>query len=265
LYHEYARGRQTLAFLEQKTGKTKRTLQKHFNQLSPYTGEIFVPLEPVALLMDATFFSRRDGLLIARKHGKNLLWQRIETESVSEYEKLLNNLQNAGVQFSSFTIDGRTGVLRFLLRKYQGIPVQLCQFHQVQIMTRYLTKRPKTDAGKTLRALTLTLPSSSGVDFTARLEKWYEQSKSFLDEKTLSNDKKRGWHYTHRRIRSAVRSLRRNLPYLFTFEGFPDRNIPKTTNSCDGFFSHLKSWLNVHRGLRDDRKWKMLHYLLENN
>ena len=38
---------------------------------------------------------------------------------------------------------------------FPGIPAQLCQFHQVKTVSRYLTCNPKTAAGKALWRLTL--------------------------------------------------------------------------------------------------------------
>ncbi len=56
-------------------------------------------------------------------------------------------------------------------------------------------------------------------------------------------------YYIHKRLRSAYRSLKTNLPWLFTWYGFIDLKIPNTTNAIDGHFSDLKRKLNNHNGL----------------
>lgn len=221
-----------------------------------------IPQKPVNLVLDATFFQRREGVLVARGNRKNILWQEIETESVDVYKSLLNDLIAADVRLLSCTIDGRRGILQLLQSKFPGLPIQLCQFHQVQTVTRYLSKRPKLPAGKELRNLTLTLSKTRRKIFTEKLLKWHEKWKSFLQEKTENSATNR-WCYTHRRIRSAYRSLHTNLPWLFTYQDFPELNIPNTTNSCDGSFAHWKNKIKIHRGLARKRKRKMLHYLLE--
>ena len=66
------------------------------------------------------------------------------------------------------------------------------------------------------------------------------------------------WHYTHKRLRSAYRSLRLNLPYLFTYQKYPELNIPNTTNSLDGCFAYLKELVRVHRGSSRNLKNKIL-------
>lgn len=214
--------------------------------------------------MDATFFTKKDGVLVMRAHSKNLIWKKVETEKAEDYEELVSMLQSAGICFASFTIDGKRGILHMLLKKFSGIPIQYCQFHQIQIITRYLSKKPKLEAGKELRGLTLTLSKTDRKTFTDDLSKWHEKWESFLSEKTIDPITKR-WHFTHSRLKSAHRSLKTNLPYLFTYLDFPRLKIPNTTNSCDGSFAHWKGKLGVHRGLAKERKRKMMNYLLENS
>jgi len=50
-----------------------------------------------------------------------------------------------------------------------------------------------------------------------------------------------GLNYTHPRIRAAYRSLRTNLPYLFTYKNYKYLSISNTTNALEGgVFSHMK-------------------------
>ena len=42
------------------------------------------------------------------------------------------------------------------------------------------------------------------------------------------------WYYTHKKVRSAYRSLKTNLPNLFTYQRYLALNIPNTTNTIDG-------------------------------
>lgn len=69
----------------------------------------------------------------------------------------------------------------------------------------------------------------------------------------------------HRRLRSARRSLKTNLPFLFTYKYYAELQIPNTTNSCDGSFAHWKQKLKIHRGLREDRRNKVINFLLNDS
>jgi len=140
----------------------------------------------------------------------------------------------------------------------------MCQFHQIAIMTRYLTTRPKLIAGQTLRHIALCIPKSNEGEMKEVLNVWHEKWKDFLKEKTF-NPQTRRWFYTHKRLRSAFRSIKRNLPILYTHQKYPELNIPNTTNSLDGTFSHLKDMLRIHRGLKKSRKLKMIDEILSKN
>lgn len=54
-----------------------------------------------------------------------------------------------------------------------------------------------------------------------------------------------------------------NLPRLFTYQRHPNLNIPNTTNTLDGMFSQIKNRLAVHRGLRRDRRFKLISEILQ--
>jgi hypothetical protein len=78
-------------------------------------------------------------------------------------------LETKGWEFLAVVVDGRRGFLNV----FNGIPVQMCQFHQIKQVTKYLTRRLKTDAGKELRDLTLTLTEADETTFTNALNEWH--------------------------------------------------------------------------------------------
>ncbi len=166
-------------------------------------------------------------------------------------------LEEQGWVFTAAVVDGRRG----LATVFRDIPVQICQFHQMKTVTKYLTRRPKTDAGKALRAIALTLAKSTEKEFTASLATWHARWKTIILEKTLVVGTKH-WYYTHKNVRGAYRSLEGNLRLLFTYQKYLELNIPNTTNSLDGFFSQLKSKLGDHRGLSKENRYRLISELL---
>jgi len=64
--------------------------------------------------------------------------------------------------------------------------------------------------------------------------------------------------YIHTKLRSAYRSLKTNLPWLFTWYDNMDLQIPNTTNAIDGHFADLKNKLRCHNGLSIERKKKFI-------
>ena len=146
-------------------------------------------------------------------------------------------------------LDGKRGVREI----FKDIPVQMCHFHQKQIIRRYLTNQPKLEASIELKEIVNNLTNTNEKKFIKQLNNWHSKWKDFLKEKTINPETNR-WCYTHKRLKSAYRSLKTNLPYLFTYQKYPNLNIPNTTNSLDGYFNILKSLINVHRGLNKERR-----------
>ena len=72
--------------------------------------------------------------------------------------------------------------------------------------------------------------------FEGGLGLWYDKWKIFLNGRTVNIETGKS-HYTHKRLRSAYRSLKTNSKWLFTWYDYIDLNIPNTTNGIDGHFS----------------------------
>lgn len=206
-----------------------------------------------------TFIRRAYGIAVIRAVNlkKNLAWKMSQTETVRVYQELRFELEKQGFEIEAAVIDGKLG----LFDVFWDVPIQMCHFHQIQIVNRYLTTRPKLQASIELRRIALRIPQSHEDEIRRMLDGWHESWEGFLKEKTF-NPETRRWFYTHRRIRSAYRSLRKHLPLLYTYQRYPELHIPNTTNSLDGSFSHLKDMLRIHRGLKKDRKLKLIDEIL---
>jgi hypothetical protein len=168
-------------------------------------------------------------------------------------------VEKQGFTLSAIVLDGRPGVRNV----FSDIPVQMCHFHQKKIIQRHLTLNPKLDAGIELKAIADKLCNSDEPQFADKLNSWHAKWHDFLKERTTDPITRR-WHYTHRRVRSAYASLKKNLPYLFTYQNYPELNIPNTTNSLDGSFAHLKELTRVHRGFTETLKNKIIEEILGN-
>lgn len=212
----------------------------------------------VVLVFDATHLGE-DILLVARspEEKKNVGWAWITEETKEAYHLLKQDIERRGYMIRAVVLDGRTGIPRV----FEGLPVQICQFHIQQIIRRKLTLRPETEAGKELLTIGLNIVKYDEEKLKKDLHIWYTKHENFLQEKTYITGSKR-WRYTHRRVRSAYASLNKSLPYLFTYQKYPELNIPNTTNSLDGFWSRLKNLLSAHRGKTKERVRKMVTEIL---
>ncbi|MDO4777195.1 MAG: hypothetical protein Q4A06_07025 [Cardiobacteriaceae bacterium] len=205
--------------------------------------------------MDTTYFGRQYGIIVLYDSiSKQALFvEEVRYESNALYLEGIRCLQEKCTSIQSITCNERRG----LEKLFPGIPTQLCQFHQMQIINRYLTRNPKSLAAHELKALALTLKNSTQTGFEAALQAWHEQHEAFLDERT-TNPLTHQSRYPHFRLRSACHSLKRNLPHLFTFERYPDLGIHNTTNLLEGRFADLKAKLRCHQGMKKENKVRFI-------
>jgi len=257
VWNAYTNKKQTLRELADTYGKSHVWVRK---QLDAHT--ISLPtIEPssTVLVADTTFWGRQYGVMVFRSWTlkKNIWWGEVASEKVAHYHYARKHLESLGWTFTAVVVDGRRG----LANVFKDIPVQVCQFHQLQTVTKYLTRRPKTEAGQELRTLTLTLTKTDETTFTKALQDYEQTWKHFLNEKTIVIGLNRP-QYTHKNVRSALRSLQTNLPNLFTYLRYPKLGIPNTTNTIDGYFASVKKKTAAHHGLRRDRRFRVISELL---
>jgi hypothetical protein len=263
LFEEYFYHRKTLKELAKEYGHSRAWVQERIHQYGPSVRGRYP--RPVVLVIDATFFGkRRDkfGVLVAKDpHRSEMIAYRfITSETLEEYLLLRKSIESKGYEIKAVVTDGKPG----LFGLFEGIPLQMCHFHQQAILTRYLTRSPRMKASMDLKRIGGYLGKITQRRFTLLLNAWLNRHQSFFDEK-VPDDSKRGWHYKHKRLRSAYHSLRRHLPWLYTYRRYPELQIPNTTNTLDGgLFSPLKDLLKVHRGISRDLKTKLIIDYLEN-
>lgn len=209
-------------------------------------------------IMDCVYFRRVCVYLVIRNwYGQiNIFFKRILYETIGDYVAAITLLESKNYIIDGIVVDGRKGVFEALSPRF---PIQMCQFHQKQIVRRYLTLNPQTEAGRALREIVKELTLCDRQWFELLLDVWEFKYGKFIKERTVDAETK-SWNYTHKRLRSAYRSLRKNLPYLFTYQTV--KNMPNTTNSLDSFFGHLKDAVSIHRGLKLHRKTKLIEHLI---
>ncbi len=257
LWVDHVHGNQTLENLSIRYGVSTRTIRRKLDKVCINFPQY--KSGKCVIVMDTCYFGRSFGVMVFRDEPlrRNLLWIYVNHETLKAYINGIQWLKERSWNILGIVCDGKRG----LFHAFGNVPVQMCQFHQVQIVIRYITRNPKLEAGKELKIIVLQLTHSDRQEFESMLTTWEQKWKSFLQEKTRNQETGK-LHYTHARLRSAIRSLKTNLPFLFTYQDYTNRSIPNTTNSLEGTFSMLKRKLRNHPGIKAWRKKKMIDQIL---
>lgn len=210
--------------------------------------------------MDTTYWGRNFGVMLFKDAytKENLLKYYVKHETNALYVQGIHELQSLGFDVIAIVCDGRKG----LIQSFNDIPVQMCQFHQSAIIRRYLTKKPKLEVAKELLKVVDLMKQTDKESFVGALGLWFNEWENFLNERTVNPLTNKSF-YTHKRLRSAYRSLKNNLPWLFTWYEYLELRIPNTTNAIDGHFADLKNKLRNHNGLSKERKMKFIDGFLK--
>lgn len=210
--------------------------------------------------MDTTYWGTCFGVMLFKDAitNENILKYYVKTETNALYKQGIEQLKSTGFIIIGIVCDGRKG----LINSFKGIPVQMCQFHQAAIIRRYITKNPRMTAAIELKEITALMKQTDKESFEGALNEWYIKWRSFLNKRTVNEETGKSF-YTHKRLRSAYRSLKTNLKWLFTWYDYIDLGIPNTTGAIEGHFADLKNKLRNHNGLSIERKKKFIDEFLK--
>lgn len=244
--------RQTFKTLSRDSGLSIDTLQRIFYAFLERSPSIKIRKRPaINLRIDATYF-RQFCLLCYQDHfdGYTQLIRFSDGERYEEIREDLNNLIKLGLRIESITTDGHKSILKAIKKSVPDVIVQRCLVHIQRMCFLWLTRYPRHPSGVELRSLVTLLlwvkKENDRLYWIKEFESWYSRHEDYLQEKTINLKTGRYW-YTHKLLRRSYSMLKRALPNMFHYLANPD--IPSTTNGIEGYFSHLKNHLDLHRGL----------------
>ena len=257
---DYVEGKQTLLQLASKYKVSERTIRRYLESMRFVRKK--AKYKEVTVQLDTTYWGRRFGLMVIKDALRNkVLWHKyVYNETIGQYMEGISWLESQGFKIYGAVIDGMRGLAQALY----PIPVQMCQFHQILIIRRYLTQEPDLDASSELLNLVKSITKMDKESFIGAFNEWYDRYKDVLNERV--HDKRIKRHtppYMRPKLRSAYLSLKRNMPLLWTFYDHPETGLPNTNNAIEGLFSDIKSKLRAHRGIsRDNRKKLLDEYIM---
>ena len=259
---DYVDGKQTLQQLAIKYGVNERTIRRDLEKMR-YVQKIS-RYKQVTIQMDTTYWGRNFGLMVIRDAQRNkVLWRKYVThETIADYMEGIHWLEKNNFKIYGVVIDGIKGLAKAL----SPYPVQLCQFHQMLIVRRYITQDPDIEASRALLCLVGDMTKMDKESFVGLLSEWYEKYKDIVNERVQDRRIKRKTPpYMRPRLRSAYLSLKRNMPLLWTFYEHPEIGLPNTNNGLEGLFSDLKTKVRVHSGIGKINRMKLIDEYIKRN
>ena len=194
LWDDYLTANRTIYDLSTLYKCSERTIRRRLSLVA----DSFTATYPksAVIILDTTYFSRTFGVMLFQdaSSGKILYRKFVKNETNRDYLDGLRYIAERGTVIKAVVCDGHVG----LLQAISFCPVQMCQFHQFQIVRRLLTNNPHLPAGVELLALMRRMFSMRKEEFITAFDKWCDKWKEFLNERTLLISGKTT--YTHRKL-----------------------------------------------------------------
>ena len=250
LWRSYQDGKQTVAELAAALGVSESTIKRRLREIEREWEQPVLP-EGGIVHLDATYWGRNSGVMLAldERTGRPLYLAFIEHEKVQDYVDAIHSIDGRGCVIRGTVIDG----MRSLFEELRCYRIQMCQYHMIQIVQRYLTQHPKLIAARELNALVGSITTKREADFVKEYKDWKSKWQEMLNRRSILKSGKT--RFTHRRLRSAMYSIDFYLPYLFTYQQPGCEGMPNTNNKIEGTFTDLKKNLPNHSGMsRENRK-----------
>ena len=257
---DYVESKQTLEQLATKYGVCEKTIRRDLEGMR-YIHKI-AKHKDVTVQMDTTYWGRNFGLMVIKDALRGVvLWHKyVRHETIAQYVEGIEWLKGNGFRIYGIVIDGMKGLPQAL----KPIPVQMCQFHQMLIVRRYLTQNPDIEASQELLNLINIIAKTDKESFCGAFNEWYEKYRDVVNERVHDKRIKRITPpYMRPKLRSAYLSIKRNMPLLWTFYDHPETGLPNTNNALEAVFSDLKTKVRVHRGISRGNRKKLIDECLK--
>ncbi len=252
-FERWILGKQTLRQLSVQSGYSEKSLRRWFDDyLSHYPQWEIRRSEKLNLMIDGTYFENKLCLVLYRDNNvkATILYRLTDGEWEEELREDLENILSLGVVIESVTTDGARNIINAVRRSCPATLIQRCVVHIQRECLIWLTRHPQSAAGIELRRIICMVHRIENREqwgeWVVSLVRWYERHREHVEAKSLKKETGNYW-FTHRMVRKAFVHIRRALPDMFHY--LDNVDIPKSTNSLESFFGHLKQNVSIHRGL----------------
>lgn len=228
---------------------------RHFSrilELTPTFRKLKSPRE-IYLKCDGKYFGKIGCSLVFKENKNIIFWNFVDRETYFNYLNCFSKLMELGYIIKSVTSDKHGSLISAVKTMFPDMPHQYCLVHIQRRCETLLTKKPETDAGKNLLELVKLINKIKNLNdkqiFLNWLDRFEKRYEIILKQRTYAGKQ---WWYTHKNLRLAFNTLKSSKNNMFFY--LENNNISKDTNGLEAEFTHLKTKLNMHRGLSKNRK-----------
>ena len=265
-FRKWIMERQVYKYLVRDSGMSQSSIQRLFKTYLKSPPENVIRSKGnVHLLIDGTYFT--NGLCLVLYYDYDIqyvqLFRETNDEKYKEIKEDLENLKRLGVDVYSVTCDGHRALLKAVAKACPNAIVQRCLVHIKRQVKNYLSSSPKLEQAKQLLAISRKITRLKTIEqaqyWLVDFYKWYQEHHLFVEEKSFNEESGRWW-YKHKNLHMACSHLINAIPHMFCYLNDPE--IPYSTNQLEGYFTHLKEKLTLHRGLRFESKRNFIKWYI---
>jgi len=207
------------------------------------------------IIYDGTYF-HKNGCLISLMDAKtkNIISTiYAKKEGFKATQPWFERLKEQGLNPYYIVMDGEISVIRAINAVWPKTKIQRCLYHIQREGMRWLRTYPKTEAGRELRRILISLCTIKSIKerdiFINNYKNWLAKYREFIKSLPINN-------IAFKDLKRTIILINNALPNMFHYLKEP--NISSTTNAIEGFYSQLKAYYNRHCGLTQTHK---IHYL----
>ncbi len=254
MWNAYQNGKQTISQLAEHNHLSTSSIKRRLRKIECIWTQPDLIGQMGYVHLDVTYWGHNWGVILALDETTNkpLYVAFVKSETTQDYRTAIDSITTAGYTIRGIIIDGK----KALFKEFEKHPIQMCQFHILQIVRRYLTNNPKMKASVDLMLLMRKMRHQTKEGFEAEYAAWKRQYTEFLNKRVTHKDGR--ICYLHRKVRTVVRSIDFYLPYLFTFQRPEYEGMPNTNNKIEGTFTDLKKSLNNHTGMSQQNRKRFI-------
>ena len=256
-FRKWVSGRMTIEEISKASGYSSRQLHRWFDEyLDEYPTWTIKTTTPVYLLIDGTYYSNNHCLIVYRAENikRTLFYRFTRAEDDDEIASDLVNIRSMGYKVIGITTDGGDNIVRGVEYVYPDVPRQRCVVHVQRECLNSITLHPRSPEARLLRNLVMKLndvrSTNDKLYWLNMYRRWAEDNAEYACEKGVIHNTGQTY-FIRNDLRKAYIHLRRAIPNLFQYIDNP--GLPRTTNSLEAFFGHIKDQLRLHRGLSETR------------